>query len=177
MQQQGRNMTTIKQVQPQDLNADDLILDVRMPMERAEISLDKPFLAVELSELDCKKFIESNHLDGKKCLNVLCRTGHRATEACEMFQKSGFENVAVIAGGIDNAKHCCPIIQSKRMSMERQVRIVAGSLVVFGVILGACVHPAFYILSAFIGTGLVFAGITNWCGMAKLLQYMPWNKP
>ena len=169
-------MSAIKQVQPQDLKADDLILDVRMPMERAEISLDRPFWAVDLSELDCKKFIETYHLDGSKCLNVLCRTGHRAAEACAMFRQAGFDNVAVIVGGIENAKHCCSVIQSKRMPMERQVRIGAGSLVVLGVILGACVHPAFYILSLFIGCGLVFAGITNWCGMAKVLQFMPWNK-
>ena len=169
-------MNPIKQVQPQDLTADDLILDVRMPMELAQISLNRPFFAVELSELDCKKFIEEYKLDGKKCLNILCRSGRRATEACEMFQKAGFENVAVIAGGIENAKQCCPVVQSTRMSMERQVRIAAGSLVILGIILGYCIHPAIYILPLFVGSGLVFAGITNTCGMAKLLQYFPWNK-
>ncbi|MCL2629753.1 MAG: DUF2892 domain-containing protein [Alphaproteobacteria bacterium] len=166
----------IKQIHPQNIKPGDLILDVRMPAERAEIHLDIPFFAVELSDLDCKKFIRDHKLDGKKCLNILCRTGRRAALACAMFQKAGFENVAVIQGGIDNAKNFLPVIKSDRMSLERQVRISAGSLIVIGATLGALVHNGFYIIPFFVGIMLVFAGITDWCGMAKILQYMPWNQ-
>ena len=169
-------MSAIKQVRPQDLKPGDLILDVRTPMERDEISLDRQVWAIELNKLDCSKFIREHHLDGGKCLNILCRTGRRAAQACAMFQAAGFDNVAVIAGGIENAGPILGVIKSARMSMERQVRVTAGGLVILGIALGALVHPAFYILSLFIGAGLVFAGITDWCGMAKILQYMPWNK-
>ena len=62
------------------------------------------------------------------------------------------------------------------MSLERQVRIGAGSLVLLGVLLGWLVHPAFFGLSAFVGAGLVFAGVTDWCGMGLLLAKMPWNR-
>jgi hypothetical protein len=61
------------------------------------------------------------------------------------------------------------------MSLERQVRITAGSLVLVGVVLGWLVHPYFIGLSAFIGAGLVFAGVTDTCGMGMLLARMPWN--
>jgi Flp pilus assembly protein TadB len=62
------------------------------------------------------------------------------------------------------------------ISLERQVRITAGALVVTGVVLGWFVHPGFYGLSAFIGAGLVFAGITDICGVCLLLAKLPWNK-
>ena len=62
------------------------------------------------------------------------------------------------------------------ISLERQVRISAGALVVAGVALGWFVHPSFYGLSAFVGAGLIFAGITDICGMCLLLAKLPWNK-
>ena len=61
-------------------------------------------------------------------------------------------------------------------TIERQVRIAAGSLVLLGVIGGWVLHPAFTGISAFVGAGLVFAGITDWCGMGLLLMKMPWNR-
>ena len=64
----------------------------------------------------------------------------------------------------------------KTVSLERQVRIAAGSLVLLGTGLGAFVHPGFHALSAFVGAGLVFAGITDTCGMGMLLARMPWNR-
>jgi hypothetical protein len=62
------------------------------------------------------------------------------------------------------------------MSLERQVRIAAGSLVLLGVVLGFTIHPAFFGLAGFVGAGLVFAGITDTCGMGMLLARMPWNQ-
>ena len=62
------------------------------------------------------------------------------------------------------------------MSLERQVRIGAGSLVLVGVLLGWLVNPAGYAISACVGCGLIFAGVTDWCGMGLLLAKMPWNR-
>ena len=62
------------------------------------------------------------------------------------------------------------------IEIMRQVQITAGGLVFLGVILGVWVAPAFLGLSAFVGAGLMFAGISGWCGMAKLLALMPWNR-
>ena len=58
----------------------------------------------------------------------------------------------------------------------RQVQIAAGSLVLAGVLLGAFVAPGFYALSGFVGAGLLFAGVSGFCGMARLLAVMPWNR-
>ena len=70
-----------------------------------------------------------------------------------------------------------PVVRGKKaMSLERQVRIAAGSLVVLGTALGAFVHPGFLGLSAFVGAGLVFAGVTDTCGMGMVLARMPWNR-
>jgi len=70
-----------------------------------------------------------------------------------------------------------PVIRGRKtISIERQVRIGAGSLVVIGTGLGRFVHPAFYILAAFVGAGLVFAGVTDICGMANVLAKAPWNR-
>jgi hypothetical protein len=64
----------------------------------------------------------------------------------------------------------------KAISLERQVRIAAGSLTFLGAALGAFVHPAFIGLSAFVGAGLIFAGVTDTCGMGMILARMPWNQ-
>jgi predicted branched-subunit amino acid permease len=64
----------------------------------------------------------------------------------------------------------------KSISIERQVRIAAGGLVLLGVIFGLLINHVFLLLSGFIGAGLIFAGITDWCGMGLLLARAPWNR-
>ena len=78
-------------------------------------------------------------------------------------------------GALDNAGASLQKGQGTIMSLERQVRIAAGSLVVIGVALGTLVNPWFYGLSGFVGAGLVFAGVTDTCGMGMMLARMPWN--
>jgi hypothetical protein len=63
------------------------------------------------------------------------------------------------------------------MEIMRQVQVVAGTLILLGVGLGVLLSPWFFALSGFVGAGLVFAGVTGWCGMAKLLSRAPWNRP
>jgi hypothetical protein len=71
-----------------------------------------------------------------------------------------------------------PVERSGRkvVSLERQVRIAAGTIVLVGVILAAFVNPAFVWLSGFVGAGLVFSGVTNFCGMGLVLARAPWNR-
>jgi hypothetical protein len=64
---------------------------------------------------------------------------------------------------------------SKVIALERQVRIAAGAMVLSGVLLSQFVNPAFIWLAGFVGGGLIFAGITDWCGMGILISKMPWN--
>lgn len=109
---------------------------------------------------------------------VLCKGGGRAKQAAEKLVAATDQTVTVVVGGTDA---CVKIgiphtVGRDSMSLERQVRIAAGGLVVAGVAGGALVHPAFLGLSAFVGAGLVFAGLTDTCAMGMMLARMPWNK-
>ncbi len=66
--------------------------------------------------------------------------------------------------------------KSQPLPLMRQVQIVAGALILLGVALGYAFSSGFFLLSAFVGAGLTFAGITGFCGMARLLALMPWNR-
>lgn len=62
------------------------------------------------------------------------------------------------------------------LELMRQVQMAAGGLILTGAALGTFVHPSFYGLCAFVGAGLFLAGATGFCGMARLLAVMPWNR-
>lgn len=94
-----------------------------------------------------------------------------AAPACEAY---------LLEGGIEAWKAAgLPVVQDKGQPIEimRQVQIAAGSIVLAGVLLGFTIAPGFFGLSAFVGAGLVFAGVSGSCMMAKLLAVMPWNRP
>jgi rhodanese-related sulfurtransferase len=85
----------------------------------------------------------------------------------------------LLEGGLDAWRAAgLPLAENRKAPLEimRQVQITAGALVLLGVVLGVLFQPAFFGLSAFVGAGLMFAGTTGWCGMAKLLAAMPWNR-
>jgi len=109
---------------------------------------------------------------------LLCQSGNRAGKARDALKKLHVAGLSVITGGIGAYVEAGgEVVKGKaRMSLERLVRIAAGSLVLLGTLLGAFVHAAFLILSGFVGAGLVFAGITDTCGMGILLSRMPWNR-
>ena len=110
---------------------------------------------------------------------LLCASGQRANLAAGKLNGQLENPLYVIEGGIEALKGTrLPLQRSEHqvMSLERQVRIAAGSLVVVGVVLGATVTPWAYGLSAFVGAGLTFAGITNTCAMGMMLARMPWNQ-
>lgn len=109
-----------------------------------------------------------------------CKSGMRTSaNAAKLAAASNGSQAHILLGGIDawrNAGHATIADQSQPIEIMRQVQITAGALVLVGVLLGLFVAPGFFGLSAFIGAGLMFAGITGWCGMANLLQIMPWNR-
>jgi len=150
-------------------------VDVRTPAEFEDANIEGSILQ-PLSDLDPATVRDL--ADGKPGCLVICQSGVRSKQAAEKLKAAGIEGVHILEGGVgawDAAG--LPLRRGKRMiSLERQVRIGAGSLVVVGVILGLLVHPGFLALSAFVGGGLIFAGITDWCGMGLLLARMPWNQ-
>lgn len=111
---------------------------------------------------------------------VLCKAGGRAKQAAEKLIGKTSSEIYVVEGGTDAcvALGSVPVNKSNgnHMSLERQVRIAAGSLVFMGVLLSVLVAPGFIWLSGFVGAGLVFAGVTDSCMMGMLLARMPWNK-
>jgi rhodanese-related sulfurtransferase len=150
------------------------VIDVRTPVEFAEVRVPQA-RNIPLDELKPGSF----PLPKDQPVYLLCRSGQRATEAAEKFAREGFLQPIVIEGGtLAWIEANLPVTRSagKVISLERQVRIVAGSLVFIGVALGWFVHRGFYGLSAFVGAGLVFAGITDFCGMGLLIAKLPWNK-
>jgi rhodanese-related sulfurtransferase len=153
------------------------LIDVRTPVEFREVHVADA-RNVPLDRLDPAKLMQGRNGSADEPLYVLCRSGSRGQQACERFSQAGFHNAINIEGGtlacIDAG--LLVVRGKKAISLERQVRIAAGFLVLVGATLGAFVHPAFIGLSAFVGAGLIFAGITDTCGMGLLLAKMPWNQ-
>jgi rhodanese-related sulfurtransferase len=152
------------------------LIDVRTPVEYREVHVEIA-RNVPLDQLDVAALMHARNNPAHEPLYVICRSGSRGQQACETFLKAGFSNVVNIEGGTMACVEAgLPVVRGKKaVSLERQVRIAAGSLVLLGAAL-SFVHPAFIGLSAFIGAGLVFAGITDTCGMGLLLARMPWNQ-
>ena len=152
------------------------LIDVRTPVEYQEVHASHA-RNVPLDQLDAAK-IAAERNGGRQPLYLICRSGSRGGQACEKFLAAGYPNIVNVEGGTQAWEQAgLPVIRGKKaMSLERQVRIAAGSLVFLGAILGWFVHPAFIGLSAFVGAGLVFAGITDTCGMGMMLAKMPWNQ-
>jgi rhodanese-related sulfurtransferase len=153
------------------------LIDVRTPTEFREVHVEFA-KNVPLDQLDPETVVRSRNGNSSDPLYVICLKGGRSKQACEAFLKKGFANVVSVEGGTTACEQTnLPLVRGqKAISLERQVRIAAGSLVLLGVILGFTVHQGFFGLSAFVGAGLVFAGVTDTCGMGILLSKMPWNQ-
>jgi rhodanese-related sulfurtransferase len=155
------------------------IIDVRTPAEYAQVHVEGA-RSEPLDTLDPKALMsQRNGVAASEPLYVICQSGGRAARACEILDSAGGANVISIEGGTSAWERAgLPVVRGARgtISLERQVRIGAGSLVLVGLLLGWLVHPVFFRLSALVGAGLVFAGVTDWCGMGLMLAKMPWNR-
>jgi len=153
------------------------LIDVRTPVEYREMHVEFA-RNVPLDALDPAAVMQARNGSADEPLYVVCRSGARGTQACDSFQQAGYENVVNVEGGTLACEQAgLPLVRGKKaISLERQVRIAAGSLVLLGAVLAWLVHPAFIGLSAFVGAGLVFAGVTDTCGMGMMLAKMPWNR-
>jgi rhodanese-related sulfurtransferase len=153
-----------------------LLVDIREPDEHARVripgAVNLPLSRLHEAELAVQ--------EGRPVL-FHCRSGARtAASAAALAGKTGETCRAfIVEGGLDAWKAAgLPVAEDRRQPLEltRQVQIAAGSLVVLGTTLGAVAHPGFFALSGFVGAGLVFAGVTGTCGLARVLRMMPWNR-
>jgi rhodanese-related sulfurtransferase len=148
------------------------VIDVREPMEYAgghiAGSLNVPLSRITQTELP------------RGPLVLVCHSGNRSSQALAQLLQQGHPHpLADLEGGVPAWQQAgLPLLKLKNapMPLMRQVQIAAGSLVLLGLILSNVVAPAWILLSWFVGTGLVFAGVSGFCGMARLLALMPWNK-
>jgi len=167
----------MKSITPEELDpADVLILDVRSPEEYVRAHIPGSVLH-PLEELDGAA-VRAIANDARPMV-LVCERGARAEEGVARLHEAGLGEARVLEGGLeawDRAGR--PVRRSgARLSLERQIRIGAGLLVVIGFALAASVNPAWLALPVFVGCGLIFAGVTGFCGMGVILSRMPWNRP
>ena len=148
------------------------VIDVREPMEYASGhisgSLNIPLSRISQADLP------------RGPLVLVCQSGNRSAKALSQLLQQGHPHpVADLMGGLpawQQAGYSVRKLRNAPLPLMRQVQIVAGSLVLLGVILSQAVAPGWIWLSGFVGAGLTFAGISGFCGMARLLAVMPWNR-
>lgn len=174
-----QNEKMIKQTSVEEFNAmmevgECQVIDVREFSEfNSERIADAQFMPLSNFERHAAE------IDHSKPVYIMCRSGNRAKQAAERLVKKGFTDIYVIEGGMQAwAQAGLPVVEgeSKVWALERQVRFVAGLLVLSSVLLAIFVHWYFVGIAGFVGAGLTFAGATDTCGMAMLLARMPWNQ-
>ena len=155
------------------------LVDVRTPAEFGEVHVEFAH-NIPLDRLDAKQ-IESLQDGGP--VYFVCKSGGRSQKACEKLLAAGIRDVVSVEGGTAACESAgIPVIRgTKAMSLERQVRIAAGALVAAGAALAAFGPDLLWQrvgmgLAGFVGCGLVFAGVTDTCGMAMVIARMPWNQ-
>ncbi len=151
-----------------------VLIDVRTPAEFKSVH------AIHAQNIPLQSVAEgltqSPALKDKRLI-CICQKGARGENAANILLRNGARHVYNVAGGTEAWEQSgLPVTRGGSViSLERQVRIAAGSLVALGVLLGYLVNPYASLLALFVGCGLVFSGITNTCGMALLLARCPWN--
>lgn len=164
------------------MQADDTVtlVDVRSTAEyragHARGALSLPL--DEIDEVDLAQHTGNQALGKEQVLYLTCQQGVRAEKAAQLLYANGLHNLALLKGGTDAwEKEALPMRRcGNAISLERQVQITIGTLLILKVAFGFTVHELFFVLAALIGAGLITAGITRWCGMAQLLARMPWNR-
>jgi rhodanese-related sulfurtransferase len=126
------------------------------------------------------KFEEAHlSVDPGTAVVFTCRSGMRTAGACDRLAARVNGEAFILDGGLDAwSKAGLPVAEDHKVPMElnRQVQITAGLLILAGVILGFVIAPVWFGLSAFVGAGLTFAGLSGTCAMARLLMLAPWNR-
>jgi rhodanese-related sulfurtransferase len=152
------------------------LLDVRTPSEYRATHLPGAVLE-PLHSLNPARL--SRHFSPEGPLYVVCQSGTRARHAINRLARAGVGRCVLVEGGTAGWVEAGLPVERQggtSISLERQVRIVAGALVLVGTLLGIFSNRLFLGLPLFVGAGLLFAGITDTCGMGMLLARMPWNR-
>ena len=155
---------------------DFLYIDVRTPQEFEGMHISG---ARNIPLPDLHKYVdELRALSQERPIKLVCRTQNRVKIAYEYLTNNGLTNCEILEGGItawvDQGK---PVIKGQqRISLEGQVRAIAGGLILLGVGMGFTVHSGFFLIPAIVGAGLLHAGLTDSCLMGMLLSRLPMNR-
>lgn len=150
------------------------LLDVRSALEFSQVHIkDSINVPIDMLALKADELSKTN-----RHYIVLCRTGNRSPMAADLLIQSGIHGVKVMDGGITLwQKEKLPVEKGEGgISLERQVRLIAGSLVTFGIIMAWLVHIGFIAISLFVSCGLIYAGLSDNCLMGMLLMKLPYNR-
>lgn len=152
-----------------------LMVDIRPADEhaRARIAQARNAPVAQLDEGAGTQF------EGARAVIFYCRSGARTQMNAPLLQRCVAGDAYVLDGGLDAWQRAgLPVFVDARkpLELQRQVQLGAGGMVLLGTVLGATVSPWFYLLSGFVGAGLMFAGATGFCGLARVLMKAPWNR-
>jgi rhodanese-related sulfurtransferase len=153
------------------------LIDVRTPAEFRLVHAE-PAHNVPLEELGDDELQQIAARAGRHPIYVICQSGARGRAACQKLRGAGIDNVHNVEGGTAAWEAAeLPVVRGQGViSLERQVRIGVGLMVLASAILAYWAHPAWIGLAAFLGAGLIYSGVSGFCGMAILLAKMPWNR-
>ena len=155
---------------------DPVYIDVRTPQEFESVHISG---ARNIPLPDIHKYVdELKTLSQERPILLVCRTQNRVKIAYEYLTNNGLTNCEILDGGITAwLAQGKPVIKGQqRISLEGQVRAIAGGLILIGVALGFMVHSGFFVLPAIVGAGLLHAGLTDSCLMGMLLSKLPMNR-
>ncbi|GAB2938848.1 rhodanese family protein [Hafnia psychrotolerans] len=154
-----------------------VLVDIREPAEFLREHIPGA-ISCPVSDMIAGKGIEG--LSATQPVIFHCLAGSRTTQNADVLTKAArASSVLLLTGGINAWKSAnLPTLEDKRQPLPimRQVQIAAGILILIGIVLGYTLDKNFFLLSGFVGAGLLFAGLSGWCGMAILLAKMPWNR-
>ena len=154
-----------------------VLVDIREPMEHAREAIPGARLC-PLSKLDRERL---STLAGENARAIIfhCQGGRRTSDNADRLHACSVPETYMLEGGLagwKSAGYPTRIDRTRPIELQRQVQIAAGSLILLGLLLAWTVSPFFVGMAAFVGFGLVFAGLSGWCGMARLLAVLPWNR-
>lgn len=172
---------TVKSVSPPEAQAlmknGAVLIDIREPAEFLREHVPDA-ISVPLSDIIAGKSIVG--LSVQHPVIFYCLVGSRTSQNADALIKAASPaSTLLLSGGISAWKSAnFPTVEDKKqpLPLMRQVQIVAGTLILIGILLGYTLDTSLFLLSGFVGAGLLFAGVSGRCGMALLLAKMPWNK-
>ncbi|GAA1909398.1 rhodanese-like domain-containing protein [Streptomyces sodiiphilus] len=158
-----------------DSNPDVLLVDVRTPGEYESAHIADS-INLPLDQVD--PHLQQIVADAGGKMVLICQSGNRAGQCQSKLEAAGIKDAVVMTGGMNAWSSAgAPVVRGReRWELERQVRLVAGSIILVAIV-ASLWWPAARFVAGFVGAGLTFAAVTNTCAMGMMLTKLPYNRP